>query len=93
MLLYWCEDVRAEQFSVNQSADLADQFFDINYKLKAMSTYIGYPFEISIRNYKIIEAADVLSTAALMRKCLRLDPTQRTSAIDLLSHPWFDGIV
>ena len=33
----------------------------------------------------------MLSTAALMRRCLHLDPAKRTSAVDLLSDPWFTG--
>lgn len=89
MLCYTCEDIRAEQLSVSA---LADQFFDTNCNLKAMPTLMDYPFEISIRSYKVIEEADVLSTAALMRRCLRLDPTQRASAAELLSDPWFDEI-
>lgn len=89
MLCYTCEGIRAEQLSVSP---LADRFFDTNCKLKAMPTLMDYPFEISIRSYKVIEEADVLSTAALMRRCLRIDPTQRVSAAELLSDPWFDGI-
>lgn len=57
-----------------------------------MPTLMDYPFKISIRNYKVIEEADVLSTAALMRRCLCLDPSQLASAAELLSGPWFDGI-
>ncbi|PBK97983.1 kinase-like protein [Armillaria gallica] len=82
-----CEDIRAEQLSVST---LAVQFFDTN--CITMPTLMDYPFEISIRNYKVIEEADVLSTAALMRRCLRLDPSQRASAAELLSGPWFDDI-
>ncbi len=105
MLCYTCEDIRAEQLSVGT---LAVQFFDTNCtcvlsvpfifpkrytgNLEAMPTLMDYPFEISIRNYKVIEEADLLSTAALMRRCLCLDPSQRASAVELLSGPWFDGI-
>lgn len=35
---------------------------------------------------------DVLSTAAIMQKCLKLDPAQRLSAEELLIDPWFAGI-
>ncbi|KAK0448169.1 kinase-like protein [Armillaria borealis] len=89
MLCYTCEDIRAEQLQVSP---LASQFFDTNCNLKAMPTLTNYPFEILIRSYKVIEEADVLSTATLMRRCLRLDPKQRASAAELLSDLWFDGI-
>ncbi|KAF8903165.1 kinase-like protein [Gymnopilus junonius] len=89
MLCYTCEDISAEQLMVSA---FADQFFDTNCNFKAIPRLMDYPFEISIRCYKVIEEADVLSTAALMRRCLRLDPAQRASAAELLSDPWFDGV-
>ena len=60
--------------------------------LQAQPPLIDYPFEISISNYKVVPEADVLSTAALMRRCLRLDPNQRASASELLKDPWFAGV-
>ena len=60
--------------------------------LKANPPLFDYPFEISIRSYEVVEEADVLSTAAFMRRCLRLDPKKRASAAELLSDPWFDGV-
>ncbi|KAK0455646.1 kinase-like protein [Desarmillaria tabescens] len=89
MLCYTCKDIRAQQLMVSA---LADQFFDTNCNLKAIPRLMDYPFEISIRSYKVIEEADVLSTAALMLRCLRLDPAQRASADELLSDPWFNGV-
>ncbi|KAK0464509.1 kinase-like protein [Desarmillaria tabescens] len=81
MICYTCEDFRVEQLSVSP---LAAQFFDSTCNLKANPPLFDYPFEISIRSYKVIEEADVLSTAAFMRRCLRLDPEKRAS--------WFDGV-
>ena len=49
----------------------------------------SYPFEKCIRNYKVMPEEDVLSTAALMRRCLRLDPGARASAEELLEDHWF----
>ena len=48
---------------------------------------------MSLRNYKVLEESDVLVTAALMRRCLRLDPTQRPSARELLEDAWWEGIM
>ncbi|KAK0244246.1 hypothetical protein EDD85DRAFT_191461 [Armillaria nabsnona] len=82
MICYTGEDFRAEQLSVSP---LAAQFFDST----SNPPLFDYPFEIFIRSYKVIEEADVLSTAAFLRRCLRLDPTKRASAAELLS---FDGV-
>ncbi|KAK0449113.1 kinase-like protein [Armillaria borealis] len=89
MICYTGEDFRAEQLSVSP---LAAQFFDSTCNLKANPPLFDYPFETSIRSYKVVEEADVLSTAAFMRRCLCLDPTKRASAAELLSDPWFDGV-
>ncbi|PBK97719.1 kinase-like protein [Armillaria gallica] len=91
MICYTGEDFRAEQLSVSP---LAAQFFDTTCacNLKANPPLFDYPFEVSLRSYKVVEEADVLSTAAFMRRCLRLDPTNRASAAELLSDPWFDGV-
>jgi serine/threonine protein kinase len=52
-----------------------------------------YPFELSVRNSKVLEKEeDVVSTAAIMQKCLKLDPAQRLGAEELLIDPWFAGI-
>ncbi|KAG5643350.1 hypothetical protein DXG03_001073 [Asterophora parasitica] len=40
----------------------------------------------------IVPAAEAAPMVALMRRCLKLDPTQRASAQDLLSDPFFEGV-
>ncbi|TFK33318.1 kinase-like domain-containing protein [Crucibulum laeve] len=89
MLCYTCEDFPDHILNVSSQAV---KFFDTSCNLKAGPPLIDYPFEISIRNYKVIPEADVLSTTNLMRKCLRLDPANRASASELLEDPWFAGI-
>jgi len=86
MICYTGEDFSAEQLTVSS---LAGKFFDSTCNLRAHPPLFNHPFEFSIRSYKVIQEADVLATAALMRRCLRLDPAQRASAADLLSDPWF----
>lgn len=61
--------------------------------LRKQPDLFDYPFELSIRNSKVLEKEeDVVSTAAIMQKCLKLDPAQRLSAEELLMDPWFAGI-
>ncbi len=60
--------------------------------LKGNPPILDYPFDLSIKRLKVVDEADVLPIAALMRKCLRLDPAQRATAAELLSDPWFDGV-
>ncbi|KAK0212175.1 kinase-like domain-containing protein [Desarmillaria ectypa] len=93
-ILYQIICYTGEAFGSQQLSDspLAGKFFDSTCNLRANPPLIDYLFEISIRRLKVIEEADVLSTAALMRRCLRLDPAQRASAAELLSDPWFNGL-
>jgi serine/threonine protein kinase len=60
--------------------------------LRSHPTLLDYSFELALRNQDILDEPDVLSTAALMKKCLHLDPADRASADDLLKDPWFAGI-
>ncbi|KAF8885738.1 kinase-like domain-containing protein [Infundibulicybe gibba] len=89
MMCYTCESFEPEQLT---ASSLAANFFNPTCDLIPKPPMLDYPFEISIRSYEILQEEDVLSTAAFMRRCLRLDPTQRASAADLLSDPWFSGV-
>ncbi|KAK0430418.1 kinase-like protein [Armillaria borealis] len=91
MICFTGEDFGSQQLSVSP---LAGQFFDstCTCNLKANPPILDFPFDLSIKRLKVIEEADVLPIAALMRRCLRLDPAQRASAAELLSDPWFDGV-
>jgi serine/threonine protein kinase len=60
--------------------------------LRADPDLINYPFELSLRVYNVIEESDIVSTAALMRRCLHLDPKDRASAEELLTDLWFVGV-
>ncbi|PBK92967.1 kinase-like protein [Armillaria gallica] len=89
MICYTGEDFSSELLSVSP---LAGQFFDSTCNLKGNPPILDYPFDLSIKKLKVVDEADVLPIAALMRKCLRLDPAQRATAAELLSDPWFDGV-
>jgi serine/threonine protein kinase len=61
--------------------------------LRKTHELFDYPLELSVRNCNVLEKEeDVLSTAAIMQKCLRLDPAKRLSAEELLMDPWFAGV-
>ncbi|KAF8573007.1 kinase-like protein [Ramaria rubella] len=90
MMCYTGEDFSAEQLTVSA---LASKYFDTTCNLKSRPPLFDYPFESSIRVYKVIDEAEVVSIANLMRRCLRLNPAQRASAAELLSDPWFSPSV
>ncbi|KAF8874331.1 kinase-like domain-containing protein [Infundibulicybe gibba] len=89
MMCHTCENFEPEQLTVSP---LAAKFFNNTCDLKSKPPMIDYPLEIPIRSYKILQEEDVLSMAAFMRRCLRLDPAHRASAAELLSDPWFSGV-
>ncbi|KDR74464.1 hypothetical protein GALMADRAFT_141499 [Galerina marginata CBS 339.88] len=89
MICYTGEDFSEERLSAGR---LAGKYFDSTCNLRADPDLINYPFELSIRVYNVIQESDILSTAALMRQCLRLDPADRASAEELLADPWFAGV-
>ncbi|KAG2035067.1 kinase-like domain-containing protein [Suillus americanus] len=49
------------------------------------------PFASSTRNYKVIKDEDVLATAKIMQRCLRLNPDDRATAMELLQDPWWQS--
>ncbi|TFK33777.1 kinase-like protein [Crucibulum laeve] len=89
MVCYTGEQFRAEQLMVSSRAA---RFFDTECNLRTSPPLIKYPLEVAIRRYKVIEEPDIYSTAALMRRCLRLNPENRASASELLVDPWFSGV-
>ncbi|KZT07061.1 kinase-like protein, partial [Laetiporus sulphureus 93-53] len=84
MVCYTGEDFSAEQLTISA---WAAEFFDTTCNLKENPTLYDYPFEISIRSYKVVEEANVLSTACLMRRCLRLDPAERDRLTHIVVRP------
>jgi hypothetical protein len=47
---------------------------------------------MSLRNYEALSEEDVLATAAFMHRCLRLDPKNRASAVELLQDTRWEGV-
>jgi len=90
MLCFTGEDFEAEQL---MSYRRASTYIDTTCNLRKHPVLFDYPFELSVRNSKVLEKEeDVVSTAAIMQKCLKLNPAQRLSAEELLMDPWFAGI-
>ena len=42
--------------------------------------------------FEQVDPAEVLPLAALMRRCLRINPELRATARELLDDPWFKGV-
>ncbi|KAF8957039.1 kinase-like domain-containing protein [Flammula alnicola] len=98
MLCFTRERMTREQVN---SSNLGAQYFDLTVKpndidnpfcdLKAHPPVFNNPFARSLRNYKVLEEADVLATAKIMQRCLRLNPKDRATAEELLQDPWWHG--
>lgn len=58
---------------------------------KADVPILDNPFAASLRNYKVIDEEDVLATAKIMQRCLRLNPDDRATAMELLQDPWWQS--
>lgn len=61
--------------------------------LKAHPPVFNNPFARSLRNYQVLQEVDVLATAKIMQRCLRLNPRDRATAEELLQDPWWHGAV
>ena len=70
---------------------LLDTYATNSGKLKTCAPIFNNPFDRSLRNYNVLEEADVLATAKIMKRCLRLNPKDRATAEELLQDLWFHG--
>lgn len=50
------------------------------------------PFEVIIRKYRALEKGeDVLALTNITERCLRVNPADRATALELLEDPWWEG--
>lgn len=89
MMCFTGEEFEPKQLSWSHRA--MQYFEETACYLKQNPPRLQNPFEMSLRNYKTIGEEDVLETATLMRRCLRLDPDDRPSAEQLLDDPFWVG--
>lgn len=61
-------------------------------RLKNNPPPIEIPLEDYIAYYRRVDAAEIPAMAALMRRCLCIDPELRATARELLDDPWFRGV-
>ncbi|KIM80030.1 hypothetical protein PILCRDRAFT_542341 [Piloderma croceum F 1598] len=61
-------------------------------ELKARPRIYNSPFTAILERYNILEGQDVLATANIMRRCLRLNPKDRATAKELLQDPWWQDV-
>ena len=51
-----------------------------------------WPIKLRIDELKIVSNEEAAATASLIERCLHLLPEQRSTAAELLSDRWFDGV-
>jgi len=108
MMVFTGEAFRAEQLQVSPKAPeyfnstckysalcdiLVHTCFSISSgKLKKDPTIFHCPIETRLNHLKVASGEEVTATARLMERCLHLDPARRSTAAELLSDSWFNGV-
>ncbi|KAJ6453131.1 kinase-like protein [Mycena sanguinolenta] len=88
MILFTSEEsFRAAQLNV---CPRAAEYFNPSCQLKKEPPIFRWPLEDIIDIYKTIPPVDIPPMAALMYRCLRLNPDERATAEDLLQDPWLE---
>ncbi|KAJ7216539.1 kinase-like protein [Mycena pura] len=88
MMCFTQEDFTAENLQVSSRAG---QWFNLTCNLKKGPRLLNYEYADIIDRYKVASRTDAESMGTLLKRCLRLDPSERPSAEDLLSDAWFSG--
>ncbi|XP_006459946.1 hypothetical protein AGABI2DRAFT_202444 [Agaricus bisporus var. bisporus H97] len=89
MMLYSREDFSGAQL---QASPKAPEYFNADCTLKKNPKLFGGSIQTRFDEMKIISDEDATETTRLMERCLCLDPSHRSTATELLSDPWFDGV-
>jgi serine/threonine protein kinase len=107
MMLHTQEDFRAKQLQVSRKAPeyfdtdckhpplcgIFDAHLSISSgQLKKNPTMMIWPIKSRIDELKIVSNEEAAAAASLIERCLHLLPEQRSTAAELLSDRWFDGV-
>lgn len=61
-------------------------------QLKKNPYTFHWPIKERLEELKVLFDEEATATGNLIGRCLRLDPAHRSTAAELLSDPWFDGV-
>ncbi|TDL19552.1 kinase-like protein [Rickenella mellea] len=89
MMLHTEEEFRAEQLQVSPKAP---EYFYPDCQLKKNPEIFNWPIKARIDERKVVSDEEAEATVRLIERCLRLDPEHRSTASELLSDPWFNGV-
>lgn len=62
-------------------------------KLHRISELFPVTIEDALRNYKVLTEEEIQPAADFIRACVRLDPSERLTAEEMLQHPWLSSPV
>ncbi|KXN83018.1 Serine/threonine-protein kinase SRPK [Leucoagaricus sp. SymC.cos] len=89
MMLHTKEDFRAAQLQVSSKAP---EYFNMNCQMKKNPTIFNWPIKAHLDELKVVSDEETKATVKLIQQCLHLDPAHRSTATELLSDPWFNGV-
>ncbi|KXN81833.1 Serine/threonine-protein kinase SKY1 [Leucoagaricus sp. SymC.cos] len=89
MMLHTEEDFRAAQLQVSSKAP---EYFNTNCQMKKNPTIFNWPIKARLDELKVVSDEEAKATVKLIQQCLHLDPAHRSTATELLSDPWFNGV-
>ena len=108
MIVYTQEDFRAEQLQASPRAPeyfntnckysslygtFVDAYLSIaSGQLKKNPDIFNCPIKARIVELKVVSDDEATATASLIERCLHLNPAHRSTAAELLSDGWFNGV-
>ncbi|KIP06099.1 hypothetical protein PHLGIDRAFT_73196 [Phlebiopsis gigantea 11061_1 CR5-6] len=60
-------------------------------KLHRISEFFPVTIEEALRNYKVLTEEEIRPAAEFIRSCVRLDPSERLTAEEIVQHPWLSS--
>ncbi|KAG6869593.1 hypothetical protein C0995_001894 [Termitomyces sp. Mi166 len=93
-LLYQMMNMTGERFSVAElsKGQKSSDYFDSDGNLQSKPPYEDNTYSLKMKKFKHLNDVDIASMCQFLLRCLRLNPADRPSAVDLLSDPFFVGV-